>query len=93
MYQKKLHDIQTKIKKLQQVKNSIQEKRSAEIVKLISRIGLDEIDDSVLAGALLFLRDKLSEDAKMKEEWLAAGMKFLRRKSTIKTQNKTKKAA
>ena len=93
MYQKKLNNIQAKIKKLQQHQNSIQEKRTAEIAKLISRAGLYEIDDSVLAGAFLFLRDKLEEDTKMKEEWLVAGQKFLRRKSSTKTQNKTKKAA
>ena len=90
---KKLSNIEDKIQKLQDERERIKLKRSADITKIIHRINIDHIDDSILVGALLYLKDKIETDQKLEEEWLAAGRKFLRRKQPAKTKNNSQKAA
>lgn len=83
MTKNKIEELKEKIQKdLEKIKE-LESIRNNEIAKLITRINLNNIEDEILVGSLLYIKDQFSTNYKLKEEWLEAGRKFLKRKSRI----------
>ncbi|MEY3238040.1 MAG: hypothetical protein RI883_2141 [Bacteroidota bacterium] len=83
-YNNKISDLQVKIKKLEETKAQLEATRNSEIAAIITRLDLSSIDDEVLTGGLLHLKELLQTSDKQQEEWRASGRKFLRRKQVAK---------
>jgi len=94
----KIEELKEKIKKDLEKIEKLEQQRNSEITKLISRVNLNNIEDELIIGGLLYIKEQLSENdninnehnnnnkenessIKLKEEWLAAGKKFLKRKT------------
>ena len=84
----KIDSIQQRIESLKKKKNELERKRSESIAKLVQKCGVADLDENVLAGALLSLAKDLDSN---KEEWRKAGEKFLRKSQRIKTQPSNEK--
>lgn len=81
MTKNKIDELKERIQKdLEKIKK-LEEQRNNDIVKLITKINLNNIEDEILIGALLYTKEQSSTNSKIKEEWLEAGRKFLKRKS------------
>lgn len=61
--------LQEQIKLLEDKKEKLLDKRRAEILKIIERTGSLEIDDRILAGALLFLGDTKNKNHHILKEF------------------------
>lgn len=61
--------LQEQIKALEDKKEKLLDKRRAEILKIIERTGSLEIDDTLLAGTLLFLGDTKNKNHPILEEF------------------------
>lgn len=90
MSTKKLSQIDTRIQKLMAEKNELVKNRSQEIAELITTINLTLIDEHVLVGALLSLKEDVINNTSNIEIWRQMGAKFFRNKSrtTNKLSNK-----
>lgn len=61
--------LQEQINALEEKKEKLLDKRRAEILKIIERTGSLEIDDILLAGALLFLSNTKNKNHPILEEF------------------------
>lgn len=86
----KIASIEQKISALKQKKIEIERKRIESLARLIQKCGLQGMDETILAGALLEIVD--TQDQK-KEEWQKAGDKFLKSRQRSKTQKNEKAAS
>ena len=76
----KLRQLETKISTLQTQHQTLLKDRQQEIAGLITSLELAHVEDNLLIGALLFLKDKISTQDPILEAWQDAGERFLRRK-------------
>ena len=83
----KIDSIQKKIDELKQKKIDLERKRSEELAKLIQKCGLSDLDENILAGALLSIANQLDAN---KEEWQKAGQMFLGKNKKSKSQSSEK---
>lgn len=78
-----MHQLESKILDLQAQYQSLLTERQQETATLLSTVDLIHLDNTILLGGLLFLKEKTtSQDATSKslvEAWRDAGEKFLRR--------------
>lgn len=85
----KLHQLQSKISDFQNQYQDLLKERQQEIAVLLSTVDLAHLDDRILVGGLLFLKNKITAQDSIVEVWRAAGEKFLRQnkpKSLIRSQ-------
>jgi hypothetical protein len=91
MVQEKLLEIEEQIQKLQEKKKNIEQKRNDELSKLMAKIGLANIENEILAGAFLYIREKLAasnnEQDKVVGGWKESGKSFLKPKQRNKNSN------
>jgi hypothetical protein len=66
--------------------------RQQDIASLIVTLDLAHIDDQLLIGGLLFLRDKITTQDSLVEGWRNAGDRFLRQTKKSKSLNPPKAA-
>lgn len=71
--------IKTKITALQHQYDHLLQQRQQDIAQLITALDLASLEDQILVGALLFIKDKIAIQDPMVEDWQQAGMRFLRR--------------
>lgn len=76
--EKQKQSLQEKLKILDQKKQELLDKRRHEILKIIERTNSLEINDKVLAGALLFLSDPTNKNHSILEDF----KKYLDHKKT-----------
>ncbi|KKB96216.1 hypothetical protein SZ25_00698 [Candidatus Arcanobacter lacustris] len=87
MSKAKIIDLEEKIKKLTQEKKDLENKRNIEVANLISKVGINDIEDELLVGALVSMKESIVNKDKVIEVWLDAGRKFLKRKPKIIADN------
>ena len=75
----KLQHLESKISKLEFQKQGLLKQRLDHIAELISKLDLSHLDDKILAGGLLFLREKITMSDPIMEDWRQAGERFLRK--------------
>ncbi len=79
-----MHHIKAKISDLQLQYDSLLKQRQQDIAHLITTLDLASLEDQILVGGLLYIRDKtIAQDAVM-EVWRDAGERFLRRPKSQK---------
>ncbi|MBX9621541.1 MAG: hypothetical protein K2X28_05900 [Alphaproteobacteria bacterium] len=80
----KLRQLESKISTLQTQHQTLLKDRQQEIAGLITSLELAHVEDNLLIGVLLFLKDKITTQdptgLTMVEAWRDAGDRFLRRK-------------
>lgn len=74
----KMRQLQSKISGFQNQYQDLLKERQQEIASLISAIDLAHLDDKILLGGLLFIREKITTQDPILEAWHDAGEKFLR---------------
>jgi len=84
----KIDSIQQKIESLKKKKLELENKRSESLAKIIQKCGLADLDENILAGALLSLAENLESN---KEEWHKDGENFLGKNQSSQTQSSQKK--
>jgi len=89
----KLRQLESKISTLQTQHQNLLKDRQQEIAGLITSLELAHVEDSILFGALLFLKDKISTQDPILETWGDAGDRFLRRKQKNSPRIPSGKAA
>lgn len=81
-----MHHIKAKISDLQLQYDSLLKQRQQDIAHLITTLDLASLEDQVLVGGLLYIRDKtIAQDTAM-EVWRDAGERFLRRPKSQKSR-------
>jgi len=88
----KIRNIESKITALQAKHQQLFEQRQRDIVALIAKLDLANIDDKILVGALMFIKEKVTFDDQITKAWLSAGDRFLRRNRRHKTVAKNSPA-
>src|SRR5207247_1133377 len=68
-----------KLSGLQNQHQILLRERQQEMAVLLSATDLADLDDKILVGGLLFLKDKITTQDPIVEAWRDAGEKFLRR--------------
>ncbi len=81
----KVRIIESKISALQAKYQQLLEQRQRDIAALIARLDLAHIDDKILVGALMFVKEKVIADDSITEDWRDAGSRFLRRSKRHKS--------
>lgn len=74
-----MHQIQSKIFDLQTQYERLLKERQQAITTLITNLDLAALEDHLLMGGLLFVKDKTTTKDPIMEVWRDAGEKFLRR--------------
>ncbi len=80
----KLRQLESKISTLQSQHQTLLKDRQQEIAALITSLELAHVEDSILFGSLLFLKDKIITQDPILEVWRDAGDRFLRRSKSKK---------
>ena len=79
-----MYHIKAKISDLQLQYDALLKQRQQDIAHLITTLDLTSLEDPILVGGLLYIRDKtVAQDAIM-EVWRNAGERFLRRPKSQK---------
>ena len=81
-----LNQIKSKISALQNQYQKLLIQRQQDIASLISTLDLAHVDDQLLLGGLIFLKEKITTHDSIMEEWRNAGERFLR---TIKPKRQS----
>lgn len=76
----KMLQLKKKIAQLETTYQSLLQDRADELSQYICALGLDDVDDKTLIGGLLFIKQKIMNADEIKEDWQAAGTRFLRSK-------------
>lgn len=74
----KIEEINTQIATLTSQHQKLVDQRTSEIAHLISRVGLNSVEDKTLLGGFLHMVTVLSTPSPQQEAWRVAGQKFLR---------------
>ena len=80
----KLRQLEIKISTLQTQHQTLLKDRQQEIAGLITSLELAHLEDNLLIGALLFLKNKITTQDPILEAWRDAGERFLRRSKSKK---------
>ena len=81
-----MRQLESKIADLQNQYQHHLKQRQQDIAFLITSLDLSSLEDNILIGGLLYLKDKITTQDPMVEGWQHAGDRFLRRRtSTSKT--------
>ena len=80
----KLRQLESKISTLQSQHQVLLRDRQQEIAALITSLELAHVEDNLLIGSLLFLKDKIITPDPILEIWRDAGDRFLRRSKSKK---------
>ena len=84
----KLRQLEFKISTLQSQHQNLLKDRQQEIAGLITSLELAHVEDNILFGALLFLKDKITAQdptgLALVEAWRGEGDRFLRRSKSKK---------
>lgn len=75
---KKLQNIEQMIKELQLKKKRIEERRVEKVVKILTRCGIQDMPDEVLAGAIYDAVEAFKNDAASVRQWREDGARILR---------------
>ncbi len=75
----KLRQLESKISTLQAQHQAALKERQKEIATLLTSLDLASLDDTVLIGGLLFVKDKIANKDSLVEVWQDVGTRFLRR--------------
>lgn len=76
----KLRSLQEQITRLRARQDHLFQKRAKEIMRLMERLGIASLDDMTLAGALLFIAEKINASDPLVHTWAEGGRRFLRSK-------------
>lgn len=81
-----MHQIKAKISDLQLQYDALLKQRQQDIAHLITILDLAPLEDQILIGGFIYIRDKtIAQDAIM-EVWRNAGERFLRRPKSQKSR-------
>jgi len=83
---REINQIKSKISALQDRHQKLLVQRQQDIASLISALDLAHVDDQLLLGGLIFLKEKITTHDSIMEEWQNAGERFLR---TIKPKRQS----
>jgi hypothetical protein len=93
----KLRQLESKISTLQSHHQNLLKDRQQEIASLVTSLELAQVEDSLLIGSLLFLKDKISTQdptgLALVEAWRDEGDRFLRRKQKNSPRIPSRKTA
>ena len=78
----KIRALEAKIAILQNQQLELQKQRASDIAQLFIKLNIAHIDDTIIAGNLISMNDKVSSKDPAVEAWQRAGEKFLRRKKS-----------
>ena len=78
----KIRALEAKIAILQNQQLELQKQRASDIAQLFIRLNIAHIDDTIIAGNLIAMNDKVSAKDSAVEAWQRAGEKFFRRKKS-----------
>lgn len=74
-----MRQLKSKISDLQNQYQSLLKERQEDITTIIATLDLASLEDPLLAGGLLFIKEQVTEKDPILEVWRDAGEKFLRR--------------
>ena len=74
----KMRQLESRISDLQKKHQHLLAQRQQDIAALITTLDLVHIEDKILIGGLMFLKDKITTQSPIMEGWLNAGERFLR---------------
>ena len=74
-----MRQLESKISDLQAQYQSLLKERQQDITTFIAALDLASLEDPLLIGGLLFIKEKATEKDPILEAWQVAGEKFLRR--------------
>ncbi len=80
----KLRQLESKISTLQTQHQNLLKDRQQEIAGLIISLDFAQVEDNILLGALLFLKNKIATQDPILEAWRSTGERFLRRSKSKK---------
>jgi hypothetical protein len=80
----KLRQLESKISTLQIQHQNLLKDRQREIASLVTSLELAHVEDNLLIGSLLFLKNKISTQDPILETWRNTGDRFLRRSKSKK---------
>lgn len=75
----KLRQLESKLSILKVQHQHLLSERQKEVVALLGSIELTSMEDDILLGAFLFLKDKVTTQDPIVEDWQEAGRRFFRR--------------
>ena len=88
----KIRNIESKISALQAKHQQLLEQRHRDIVSMIAELDFVHVDDKILMGALIFVKEKITSEDSITEDWRDAGSRFLRQNRRHKTVAKNSPA-
>ena len=88
-----MHHIKTKISALQEEYQKLLTQRQRDIASLIATLDLAHIDDQLLIGGLMFLKEKITTKDQLIKDWQDTGERFLRQAKKSQKLNPSKKAS
>ncbi|MEN8237050.1 MAG: conjugal transfer protein TraD [Pseudomonadota bacterium] len=87
--QRKLDKLDSKIKALLEERHSLIEKKAQDLAQTILKAELGFVDEEILLGALLELKQEISSpDSDKIEKWRTVGREFFRKERATKKQRK-----
>lgn len=89
----KIEKLDEKIKSLLQEKKNLLEKRAKDLAHLLIKSDLHLVEEEVLIGALLELKDDLTSSSDKQDKWRARGKEFFRKRKNKTVKQSSKKAA
>lgn len=87
-----IHQLKSKITTLQTQYQKLLTHRQQDIASRIATLDLADMDDQLLMGGLIFLKEKITTQDPIMENWRNAGERFLR-KTKPKRQSTSKPTA
>ena len=73
-----IRQIESKMTNLQHQYQQLLKVREQELATLMSRLNLSSVEDQLLVGGLMFIREKIEHSDQILEDWQKAGDHFLR---------------
>ena len=80
----KMHQLESKIANLQNQYQHLLSQRQQDIATLITSLDLASLEDPLLVGSLLYIKDKVTTKDPIMEGWHNAGERFLRKQKPKK---------
>lgn len=77
---KELQKIERQKEILEETRQKFLKERLPEITSLLQKLDVASVDDSVLTGVLLFMKEKISQKDPLLDEWRKNGEKYFRKK-------------
>ena len=84
-----MRQLESKILDLQSQYQHLLTQRQQDITALIATLDLASLEDALLVGGLLFVKDKVTTQAPIVEDWRNTGDRFLRKQEPKNQRSQT----